>query len=287
MTLALGCSQKSASVDLGAPDLAFKSVIAPRPYQSQIPVSYDPSRAWPLLILLHGYGVNGILQDAYFGLSRIVDQAGFLYAYPDGLKDPTGSRYWNATDACCDLYGAHPDDVAYVNAIIDDMSSTYHVDPNRIFLAGHSNGGFLAHRLGCDSAPCIAAFMALAGDDWKDTSKCNPANPVSVLQVHGTADTLIAYDGGSTSMGAYPSARDSVGGWALKNGCDGSSTPSGTLDLDSLLPGNETAIDRFMNCRGGVDVELWTINGGAHIPDLQKTWAMTLWSWLAAHPKTH
>ena len=283
-----------ADMAMGPPDLAYQSLVLARPYKSKIPIGYDPKKPAPLLILLHGYTADGALQDGYFGLSNIVDEKGFLYAFPDGVIDQMNHRFWNATDACCDLYRTNVDDVAYVNAIIDDMSFKYSVDPKRIFIAGHSNGAFMSHRLACDSAPRVAAIMALAGDNWKDVTKCQPANPVSILQVHGDADSVIKYNGGSNpyfppnqpAMNAdYPSAHDSVGSWIKLNGCSPTAAPGTPIDLDSGVGGAETTIEKWGGCKAGTAVELWTIRNGSHVPAFQKAWAATFYDWLAAHPK--
>ena len=95
---------------------------------------------------------------------------GFLYAFPDGTRDRLGNRFWNASDACCDLFQSGVDDVAYLTAVIDDMSARFHVDAKRIHLVGHSNGGFMSHRYACDRAERVAAFVSLAGDNYKDAA---------------------------------------------------------------------------------------------------------------------
>jgi polyhydroxybutyrate depolymerase len=268
----------------GATDMAPSDLIKARPYQSKIPAGYDPGKAWPLVILLHGYSSNGAGHDTYFGLSKIVDEKGFLYAYPDGTKDQIGNRFWNATDACC-AFGKKVDDVAYLNAIIDDMNARYHVDSRRVFLIGHSNGGFMSHRMACDVAPRIAGIVSLAGANWKDAGKCQPTAPVAVLQVHGDADTTIKYGGGSNLTIPYPSAQDTVATWVSRNGCAATATAGAPRDLVPDLAGAETATEHHAGCRDNGAAELWTIRGGSHVPTLQPGWAAAIYDWLAAHPK--
>jgi len=294
-----GCS--SSSETASAPDLATpldllspavpdlagltgadSGLTADRPYNFYVPSGYDKNTPTPLLILLHGYSFNAEGQEAWFNMKPVADAHTFLYAYPNGTVDFLGNRFWNATDACCDIGGTGVDDVAYLNAIIDDVSAKYNVDPKRIFVAGHSNGGFMSHRMACD-APRVAAIVSIAGAVWKDDSRCSPAGPVSVLQVHGDADTVISYDGGSNpGLPPYPSAHDTVATWAAKNGCSGQLVDSGeTLDLDSALAGAETTVSRYSGC----NVELWTIHGGGHVPNFQPSWGETFYGFLAAHPK--
>lgn len=262
------------------------AAVRARPYASHIPTDYDGSQAVPLVVLLHGYGATGLSQDLYFGLGRLADRRTFLLATPDGTLDATGRRYWNATDACCDFARSGIDDVGYVMAIIDDMSARYRVDPRRVFLVGHSNGGFLAHRIACEQSARIAAFVSLAGATWNDPARCTPTSPVAMLQVHGTADAVIAYNGGTISLGGmFPSSHTSVTRWAGYNHCDTMPTlDPARLDLDVVLPGAETHVERYAHCAAGA-AELWTIENGSHIPSLTANWAALIDDFLMAHPK--
>ena len=280
----------AASVGLGtqsSPPAAGEATgpTAARPYGLKVPEGHDGRAPLPLVVLLHGYSSNGSAQNAYFRLGAQADRSRFLLAYPDGTRDLTGNRFWNATDACCDFYGRGVDDVAYLDAVIDDISGRYPVDARRVFLVGHSNGGFMAHRYACDRAGRVAAIVTLAGTQSQDPSRCPAPSPVSVLHVHGSDDGTIRYEGGSTPKGAYPGAVTTAGTWAGKNGCSGSLVPTGRrLDLDVSVSGDETTIDRYGGC-AGVDVELWTINDGSHVPAFNGHWAESIWDFMAAHPK--
>jgi polyhydroxybutyrate depolymerase len=298
--LTLGCSSCSTSsagpadaaaarADGGAAEASTfdaAGILAARPYTLHVPAGYDASQPAPLLVMFHGYGASGALEEAYFGLTSSSDAHTFLYAYSDGTVDPSGNRFWNATDACCDLYGIPVDDVQYFDAIVSDIISKYNVDPKRVFVVGHSNGGFMSHRLACDRSSTVAAILSLAGAQWEDTTKCSPSGTVSVAEVHGDADQTIVYDGGATTEGTYPAAPTTIADWGQKNGCSGALAATGqTYDIDSQLPGNETAVEGFAGCPAGIDVQLWTIHGGSHIPTFTPGWGELVWSFLSAHPK--
>ena len=265
------------------------AIVAARPYNFHAPTGYDASKATPLVIMLHGYSASGTTEELYFQFVPEADAETFLYAYPDGTLDSTGKRFWNADDACCNFDKNPVDDVAYVNAIIDDVSSKYNVDAKRIFVVGHSNGAFMSHRLACDASNRIAAIASLAGAVWDDASKCDPTSKISVLDIHGDADTTIGYDGGTTAAGEarYPSEAQTMSTWATKNGCSGALTSnSQTLDLDGTLAGAETSEQVYGGCPSGIDVELWTIHGGSHIPNLNHpTWAASVYGFFKTHPK--
>jgi len=262
------------------------SPTADRPYGLKVPAGYDGSHPVPLVVLLHGYGSNGAQQAGYFGLPAEADKAGFLLAYPDGTRDRLSRRFWNATDACCDFFHSGVDDVAYLDAVIAEISSKYPTDPARIYVVGHSNGAFMAHRYACDRASKVAAIVTLAGMQWKDPGKCPAGSPVSLLHVHGRNDMTISYEGGATPEGAYPGAVETVDEWAAKDGCTGALGVTGRkLDLDQSIPGAETDEATWSGCPSGVADSLWTIEGGGHVPAFNGNWAPAIWDFLAAHPK--
>src|SRR4029077_14545218 len=144
----------------------------------------------------HGYSANADLEDIYFGLSAVAEQRKFLLALPEGTVDSDSKQFWNATDACCSSKGPVVDDVTYLNAVMDDVAAKYNLDKKRVFLTGHSNGGFMSYRMACESSGRIAAILSLAGAMWLDTSMCKPTEAVSVAEVHGDADESVKYDGG-------------------------------------------------------------------------------------------
>jgi polyhydroxybutyrate depolymerase len=253
-----------------------------RPYDSNIPRSYDGSKPTPLVLLLHGYSASNVIQDAYFGLSAMSDKKGFLYAYPSGTFNSEGKAFWNATDACCDRDRSGVDDVGYLNAVVDDMRARYNVDDKRIFLIGHSNGGYMSHRMACESGSKIAGIISLAGATWKDPAKCTPTAHTSIVQAHGTDDATVLYAGGA----AYPSAEATVATWAQKNGCTGPLAPTGTsFDVDINAAGAETEVSAYAGCARG-SVELWSMKATTHIPNFKlPDWPERVWSWFDAHPR--
>jgi polyhydroxybutyrate depolymerase len=277
-----------AGFDAFAADARDTTLVDERPFELIVPAAYAGAPT-PLVILLHGYGATGPTQSWYMRLAPGADRLGYILATPDGRVDATGQHFWNATDACCNYYGSDTDDVAYVNAIIDDVSARYNIDPKRVFLVGHSNGGFMSHRTACDLAPRIAAIVSLAGAQWKDTARCTPSEPVSVLEVHGTWDAVIYYDGGKTAFpGAkeFPAAPDTVAAWAALDGCTGTLTDSGVrLDIDTGIGGAETVVAGYTGCPAGLAVELWSVEHGGHLPGLDDSWPDYIYTFLQSHPK--
>jgi polyhydroxybutyrate depolymerase len=251
-----------------------------------VPKSYDGSTAVPLIISLHGYTSSGAKQDLYFKLQPLAEQRGFLYIYPDGTKDAAANQFWNATDACCDLRAVGIDDAAYLLSMIEQVQQKYKVDPKRIYIVGHSNGAFMSYRMACDHADKVAAIVSLAGATFADPARCKPSQPVSVLQVHGTADNVIPYTGGQILGHTFPSADKTVSTWASLDGCGATPAASPTkLNLDDELEGDDASVSTFTGCASGTSVELWSIKGGAHSPNLSAAFSSGLVDFLYGHPK--
>ena len=256
-----------------------------RPVTVRVPDDDDASRPAPFVLLLHGYQADGDSMDRYLRLGERAVAAGMLFAAPNGSVDRQGDRFWNATDACCDVFGSGVDDEAYLLRVVAEVQARWSVDPRRIFVIGHSNGGFMAYRLACHQAATFAAVVSFAGADAVDPATCRPSEPVTVLQVHGTGDTVVHYDGGTLIAAPYPGARTSAQQWAVHDGCD--AAPVRRSDASHrVVPGRAPAIvDAWTGCRPGGHVELWTVDGASHVPDIADTFPADLVTFLLAHPK--
>lgn len=278
LPLLAGCgpSGGGASPD---PTAAWRPPVAPgstgpialdsRPFELHVPVGYDPAKKVPLVVLLHGYGSSGEQQERYFNLIPESDRRTFLYAMPNGTTDQDGLRFWNAAEACCDVDDSGVDDVAYLERLLDSVQSAYSVDVGRVYLVGHSNGGFMAYRMACERSLRITAVVSLAGA-VDDTAVCTPQRPVSVLEIHGTADATIKFRGGTRNGHRYSSVDATLANWRRINGCSAEAdTSAPRIDLEDRLPDAETGVTSWsVGCRGKTRVELWDIRDGTHAPTL-------------------
>ncbi len=254
------------------------------------PGDYDPRRAYPLVVLLHGYAANGFVQDIVFGTSARVDAQQYLLLIPEGELDGSGKQYWNA-GPCCSFGTDPPDDLAYLRALVEEVATTHHVDRRSIHALGHSNGGFMALALACEASDLFASVASLAGSAPPTELDCSaPERPVSVLQVHGDADDVVLYDGVTVPTGiplaAYPSAPETVRRFAARLGCDVANppTPGTALDIDADLVGVDTTVAAYVQgCPTGTTAELWTIQGAGHIPYLREEARDRLLAWLFDH----
>jgi polyhydroxybutyrate depolymerase len=133
----------------------------------------------------------------------------------------------------------------------------------------------------------LSGTVACGSSSSPASASDEATTPVATVEIHGTADPTIFYDGGTIGANAYPGAVTTVSDWVTIDGCESTpDTSSPPLDLDSTLPGNETTVTKYAaGCKPGGHAELWKIQGGVHIPDLSATFTTDVIDFLFAHPK--
>ena len=267
-----------------------------RPVTVHLP-AVGASEPAPLLIVLHGYGSTGPEHESYFRFGPVAARRGLVYATPDGTVDSRGNHFWNATDACCDFDATGVDDAEYLTGLIKEISARASIDSKRVYFVGHSNGGFMSYRIACEHADLVAGIVSLAGATFATRTDCQPSEPVAILEIHGTADDTVRFEGGNVSdigapghMNSYPGAKTTIATWAGYDGCAATLARSKTvLDVDAVTFGSngpaEATVETASHCDPGGHVELWTIPNGGHSPDLSGTFADTVVDFLLAHPK--
>ncbi|HYQ46497.1 MAG TPA: alpha/beta fold hydrolase [Polyangiaceae bacterium] len=253
----------------------------------RLPDGLQTGERVPLLLVLHGFGVSSSLLIAKAGLNQVADQKKFAYLAPEGARDSLGRPFWNAGKSCCDLDHRRIDDVKRLRELLDANLTNASIDPKRVFVVGYSNGGFMAQRLACDVGDRIAAVVSVAGAAPTPDVPCTQHGALAVLEIHGDADPIVHYTGGTvfdrTDVAAHPSAPDTAHYWAQLLSCSSAPRTLPNIDLEPYVPDSETSVQRFDDCRGAV--ELWTVKGGQHYVALQPPALDAIWSFLQAHPK--
>jgi polyhydroxybutyrate depolymerase len=160
-----------------------------RPYLLQAPP--NAVGPLPLLVQIHGRGIDPVRFDRLTGFGALADQEGFAIALPGAIGE-----IWNdGRDAAPEDH--RPDDVGYLAAVIADASARLPIDSRRIYLAGMSNGATMAGRLACERAELIAGIAQVAGTAGVSVvAAARPARPVPIISIHGTADRIAPYEGG-------------------------------------------------------------------------------------------
>ena len=234
----------------------------------------------PLLILLHSASTSGAHQENYMKLGPVAKKNGIIYIAPDGMTNPEGKRFWNAAKSCCNRYKEEVDDVAYISSLIDEINKKTPVDPKRIYLIGHSNGAFMSFTFACKTNK-VAAIVAIAGA-MDQSPDCTPSAPVTLLNIHGTADKTIKVTGGSMNDSPYTSAKSTVTRIALVNKC---SSPAITKkDFEPTIKGPETTVFNY-SCESHTHLQYWKIANGSHSPKLPSDFAEQVISFLLKQSK--
>ena len=268
--------------EIGSKEFADRSSIiigADRPAELFLPVAIQASDPSGVLINLHGYSGDSISQSNYTFLKQAALDAGLAYIAPDGLRDRSGNRFWNASNACCDFNDTDVNDVEYIDGLVDEISDAFDLDKSRIYLFGHSNGHFMSYQYLCTSKNQVAAIAGLAGSMDIDPAQC-AGKTAHVLHIHGDSDATISYDGGSLFSQSYPSVDEVVKRWSKNNQC--TAKPENQLDVIASMSGSETTSTQF-DCSKG-SLELWRLNGGVHVPILDRGFADKVVSWLTLKP---
>lgn len=228
-----------------------------RSYLLYVPSSYTRESSMPLVFNFHGLGSNGFEQMVYGDFRNLAEQEGFIIAHPNGTTF-LGFTHWNVGGF---TEGSPTDDVGFTDALLSEISTNYNINADRVYATGMSNGGYMSFLLGCQMNDKFAAIASVTGTMTVDTyDECMPSDPMPVLQIHGTADATVSYEG---TEPWNKSITDALNYWVNINNCD--PTPSVTRVPD-FNPNDDDFIDHYVFAGGtnGAVVEHYKINNGTH-----------------------
>ena len=223
-----------------------------RSYVMHVPARYDGSTPVPLVLDFHAQASSGSRERAGSPYPVRTDPDGAIMAFPDGLIGPSGAA-WNVGPCCV----AGVDDVSFAKALVAQVRTTACIDPKRVYAVGTATGGGMAHYLACHAADVFAAVAPAAFDLLaENVGDCKPSRPVTVISFRGTADPLVPYDGGLSSVVqgmpiTFLGAQATFQKWAVLDQC---------TDSPSADDGN--GCSTYSSCQGGVEVVLCTKQGG-------------------------
>jgi len=224
-----------------------------RTYRLAEPPKIGAAEQIPLVIVLHPYTSDPYLMAARSGLDALAVDPGWLVAYPAGIGTKNVDSGWNAGACCKPANTAGIDDVGFIGSLLDQLEADYPIDPARVYILGASNGGEMAYRAACEMSDRFAAVANVIGTILVE---CNATTPVSVIDIHGTADDHIGYDGGGDCQEApCPSVAETMERWRQADGCIGE--PTVTTEGDVVTTSYST-------CAGGVEVVFIKVIGKGH-----------------------
>jgi polyhydroxybutyrate depolymerase len=235
----------------------FSCTINGRSYQLHVPQNLASPA--PLVVDAHGFTESSAIQRGKSGYLQLSDQLGFVVVFPQG-----NGNAFNAQGQCCDFLNV-TDDVGFFRTIVSRTRAAGNIDPQRIFAVGFSNGGSMAHTMACTTADIFSAIgpvsFSLAGpggpiNTASVAAACTPSKPVTMIQLHGTADGLANFNAGLLDSLPAPA---SLAAWSMVDRCDATPGP-----VQRFGPATSCEV-RTAGCAGGARVGLCTVTGGGHL----------------------
>ncbi|MBO0782125.1 MAG: hypothetical protein J2P37_25175 [Ktedonobacteraceae bacterium] len=245
-----GCGKAPPTVAGKTMEATLTSDGIQRTYRLHLPVGYDPHRMTPLVLDFHGMNETAQEQERYTTYSSLADQQQVLVVYPQGVVGSNGKVGW----ATYGQFDPTVNDVLFVSDLLTALQHQLCVDSHRIYATGISNGGGMTNLLACQMAGRIAAFVAVAAAIYPIPGGCHPARPVPYLEFHGTADSIVHYDG-RPAVHLAP-IMQTMQSWSTLDGCrSGPTTFFQHADVVGL---------QWTGCQSGSMVQHYRITGGGH-----------------------
>ncbi len=221
-----------------------------------VPPGYATSPV-PLVVNMHGSQSTAAAQEGFSGMDVTADADTFIVVYPQADIPAGGGFEWNVPGQ--PLFGGaavpagSPNDVSFIEKLVDSLEQNYCIDRNRVFATGFSGGARMASQLGCDASKIFAAVAPVSG--LRFPSPCPSTRAVPVAAFHGTADPVDPYTGHGQKYWTY-SVPVAAGRWAVHNRCSKSAANS--------LPATGVELTTYAHCADGAAVELYSIVGEGH-----------------------
>ena len=170
---------------------------------------------------------------------------------------PVGIDFsFNGGTCCGTAVREQLDDAAFLKAVAEDVVTRDGVDPERVYLVGFSNGGFLAYRMACEQPELFAGIAVVEGALL--VPACAPSAPTDLLVIHQRGDDTVPFAGTPASNipgdpVPLPPVADSLDRYLAGAGC-------GT-EARSVRHGRE--VTTKYRC-GRRRAQLVAVSGGAH-----------------------
>ena len=227
-----------------------------RSYMVYVPESYSENTPTPLVLNLHGYSSNAGQQMIYSNFYNIADIEGFILIHPEGTIDVNDFQFWDVG-----AFNSNIDDVGFLSCLIDTIALEYNINLDRVYSMGMSNGGFMSYLLACELSDKIAAIASVTGSmTTGQIISCNPNRPIPIMQIHGTADSIVLYNGNGSGI---ESINEVISYWVNFNNCNPEPIFNNIPDVNliDLCTAEHYIYDNETN---DSSVELYKIINGGH-----------------------
>lgn len=259
-----GCSREEDQLNIEQNDwttkaFTFKFDGLDRSYILHKPKNFDKNS--PLVFMLHGFGSSSMNIMSYSQMNLIADQNGFMVCYPQGSRLETGQSHWNAN-----LDMSSVNDIGFLSSLAKLIQKNYDVNPENTFVSGMSNGGFMSYTLACEKPDVFRAIASITGTmsgrDWKN---CKPSFNIPIMQISGTEDKTVPWDGTMSTAygwGGAPHIVKVVDFWAEKNGCN----VDEKINFPDLDLSDKSTVSLVKKKGSPKNNQVWfyTVNGGGH-----------------------
>ena len=158
-----------------------------------------------MLVALHGGGGNARFMKEHLNIDAVAEKDEFIVAYLNGspaMRVMTNRMFaWNSGNGCCGQAAeTNADDVGYIHDAVAYLAQKYGVDPQRIYVTGHSNGAMMAQKMLC-MTDVFTAGVTMSGPLANDVTQCPAAKGRRILAIHGAADENVPLAGGIGTKG--------------------------------------------------------------------------------------
>ncbi len=217
----------------------------------------------PVMLVLHGDGGTGAGIKGYSGFDAVSNTQNFLAVYPDA-KNSSWNRYADNVPGDAGLNNpSAPDDVLFISDLISYLCNTYQINSQKVYVTGHSAGGFMSYNLALQLPNKIAAFCPVAGSLWGDNTFINTYLSsasyveVPIYHIHGDADATVSYPDPNHTPAAW-------GEWPLSGIAYQNCNQSTYTSTTSIITNSVTRLSFCAPTSAVKEVSLIRIHGGGH-----------------------
>ncbi|MBR1991887.1 MAG: T9SS type A sorting domain-containing protein [Bacteroidales bacterium] len=249
-----------------------------RQYLEYVPETYDASTPTPVVFIFHGLGGNMYEVSYNADFNRIAAEQGWITVTPQALPDTFTAmdttlimNAWHSgvsavVDGDTIVASEGRDDTGLMMAILDSLIAHYNIDQSNVFCTGVSMGGFMSHRMAIEHGDRIKAIAPVCGTIGNEITSYTPVGHVSVMHLHGTADSIVTYDNGDfqyvVNVNVGLGVDSTIAFWRRYNQC--ADTAIHTIFPDICDDGR--LFEKFYYGDGtfGTKTVLIKVNGGEH-----------------------
>ena len=176
----------------------------------------------PAVLVLHGWKGSAEEMRKRTGFDAIAVAENFSVIYAEGTTWGRGFHAWNTGYLQRQQVGK-ADDIGYFDTLIDLLVKDHHIDRQRIYMTGGSNGGMMTFVYAVKRPEKLAAIAPVVGAMF--TFEKKPSVPLPILMINGQQDDEVPIEGGMSrnpivrrvQQAQYRSLDDTVAFWVSAN----------------------------------------------------------------------